>query len=431
MPTVKFLTLGCKVNQYETQALREQFIREGFIEKRGKEPADFYVINTCTVTGKADRESLYLIRRSHRENPFGKIVVTGCLAELDKDVILGIPGVSLIQKNSEKDFTVSEVVGKLVNSNRREGQNKFTKHQPYAISHFEGRSRAFLKIQDGCNNRCAYCKVPLVRGNSKSRPLRDIIEEAQRLVKNGFKEIVLTGICLGSYGKDLNPRKSLIQVISKLEKMLGLYRIRLSSIEARDINDALIRYMRNSKRLCRHLHIPFQSGDDAVLESMKRNYTHKYYVSLAQRLKKQVTDIAITTDIIVGFPGETESAFNNTLRLIKEILPLKVHIFPYSDRKGTFACRMQEKIQQKTILERKNRLFKVSESCALEFKKQFIGKSMEALIDSNERLQNCLWTGYTSNYIRVAVKSKTDLMNAFISLSLKRIDKNFIFSKLT
>ncbi|MDD5566141.1 MAG: radical SAM protein, partial [Candidatus Omnitrophica bacterium] len=250
MPTVKFLTLGCKVNQYETQALREQFIGEGFSEKRGEGAADFYVINTCTVTGKADRESLYLIRRSHRENPYGKIVVTGCLAELDRGLISGMPGVSLVQKNSAKKFTVREVMRRLISSFGRKGQDVLKKSPSYSISYFEGRSRAFLKIQDGCNNRCAYCKVPLVRGNSKSRPLRDIIEEAQRLVKNGFKEIVLTGICLGSYGKDLNPRKSLIQVISKLEKMPGLYRIRLSSIEARDINDALIRYMRNSKRLC-------------------------------------------------------------------------------------------------------------------------------------------------------------------------------------
>jgi len=419
------------VNQYETQAIREQFIGEGFIEKKRKEAADFYVINTCTVTGKADNESLYLIRRCHRENPQGKIVVTGCLAELDKELIAGLSGVSLIQKNSAKEFTAREVIRKLASPLQRKGQDESQKKPSYTISYFEGRSRAFLKIQDGCNNRCAYCKVPLVRGNSKSRLLNDIVEEAQRLVKNGFKEIVLTGICLGSYGKDLKPRKSLIQVISELEKISALSRIRLSSIEARDVSDALIRRMRNSKKLCHHLHIPFQSGDDKVLKSMKRNYTHKYYVSMAQRLIKQIPDIALTTDIIVGFPGETESAFNNTLRLIKEILPLKVHIFPYSDREGTFACGIQEKIKPETIRERKKNLFKVSETCSFEFKKQFIGVSMEVLIDSKEKAENGLWSGYTSNYLRVAVKSKAGLINAYISLSLKRIEKNFIFTKLT
>ena len=245
MQTIKFFTLGCKVNQYETQVIREKFIRSGFKELSDSQPADIYIINTCTVTQTADSKSRYFIHHAHRQNPQAKIIVTGCYTELDSDEIARIPGIAHIVKNKEK-YSIPELLNGYNELNRHNAQNGI------GISNFSGHTRAFLKIQDGCNNSCAYCKVPLVRGASCSRQLDEIISEAGNLVKNGFKEIVLTGICLGSYGRDLKPKLNLVSVIAALEKIERLLRIRLSSIEAGDVNSDLIKKMVSSPKLCRH-----------------------------------------------------------------------------------------------------------------------------------------------------------------------------------
>ena len=263
MKTIKFYTLGCKVNQYETQAIREKFLRNGYSETTNNKIADTYIINTCTVTQKADLGSLSIIRKAKKENPKAVIIATGCLTELDKDRIKQISDSIKIIKNKDK-FKISQS----------------------SISDFKGHARGFLKIQDGCENHCSYCKVPLVRGHSKSKPLTEVLKEARTLVGNGFKEIVLTGICLGAYGRDLNPKISLAGVISGLEEISALLRIRLSSIEARDISDELIRALSLSKKFCRHLHIPLQSGDDTILKKMNRNYTSKEYFELIKKIKK-------------------------------------------------------------------------------------------------------------------------------------------------
>ncbi|MDD5568361.1 MAG: MiaB/RimO family radical SAM methylthiotransferase, partial [Candidatus Omnitrophica bacterium] len=312
MPTVKFHTLGCKVNQYDTQSIRERFLGRGFKEARGSRKPDFYLINTCTVTAAADQKSRGIIRRCINENPKAKVIVTGCMVKNDSSELSGIKGVELI---ISKSFFSD------------------------GISDFSSHTRAFLKIQDGCDNFCSYCKVPLVRGRSRSRLLEDIVEEAGILVKKGFKEIVLTGICLGSYGKDLSMETSkglnLVAVIEELEKIEGLLRIRLSSIEAGDVTDALIDKLAESNKLCRHLHIPIQSGDDQILRKMRRKYSRKFYINLIKKIKARIPQVAITTDCLVGFPGESEKHFKNTLDLVNRIVPLRVHIFPYSAIKGT------------------------------------------------------------------------------------------------
>src|SRR4030042_4456555 len=262
MKTIKFYSLGCKVNQYDTQGLREHFLRKGFKASDNGETADVCLINTCTVTQKADADSLNIIRRAKKLNPRAKIIVTGCLAELDADKIRSQGVSSLLIKHKHK-----------------------LKLLERGISGFCGHARAFLKIQEGCSNYCSYCKVPLVRGKSRSRPLRQIINEAKRLVESGFKEIVLTGICLGAYGRDLKPAVSLVKVIESLEKIGELLRIRLSSIEAGDVSLELIDKMAKSNKLCRHLHIPIQSGDDAILKKMNRKYTRNDYLALIKKLK--------------------------------------------------------------------------------------------------------------------------------------------------
>ncbi|MCM8763154.1 MAG: radical SAM protein, partial [Candidatus Omnitrophica bacterium] len=278
VPNFKILTLGCKVNQYESQQIREAYLRQGFQELFDGRPADTYIINTCTVTHHADRASFVLIRRAKRENPQAKIYVTGCLVKMDAAKIKErFPDVSFLDKDEFKQ----------------------------GINAFCGHTRAFLKIQDGCDNFCSYCKVALVRGKPRSRPFDEVIHEAQRLVDAGFKEIVLCGICLGSYGKDFG-NVDLVDVLAALEKIKGEFRIRLSSIEFGDVRERLIKKLETSKKLCPHLHIPLQSGDDRILKLMNRKYTAEDYLKLVQELKRRIPLLSITTDVMVGFPGESE-----------------------------------------------------------------------------------------------------------------------------
>lgn len=418
--TIKFFTLGCKVNQYDTQSIRERFVNAGFKEIDNGRKADTYVINTCTVTSIADRKSRYFIHYAYRQNPKARIIVTGCYTALDSDEIAKIPGVTHIIKNQDKGRIV-EIL------NEHNGQNE---PNDIGISNFSGHTRVFLKIQDGCNNFCSYCKVPRVRGASRSKPMNKIIQEANRLVRNGFKEIVLCGICLGSYGKDLQSQNNLVEVIEALEKIEGLLRIRLSSIEAGDISDGLIQKMAQSKKLCQHLHIPIQSGDNEILKKMNRNYCREDYLNLIKKIKNTIPEIAITTDVLVGFPDEKDDNFENTVDLIREIMPLRVHIFPYSKRPGTPAAILKDKINPLVIKERISQLASISKKCALDYKKQFLNKNMDVLIEGRSREDNKYWGGYTDNYIKVWVKSDKNLKNQLIRARLKKLIKDCIKADL-
>jgi len=422
MKTVKFFTLGCKVNQYETQAIREKFINAGFreINAAGKLESDICVINTCTVTHRADRESLNLIRRARRQNPAARIVVTGCLAELDDDKIKTINAASLIVRNNDK----AKIVG-LLNGTKADKETSGR----LEVSDFSGHTRAFLKIQDGCNNFCSYCKVPLVRGKSKSRPPEEVISEAGRLVNKGFKEIVLTGICLGSYGKDLTPRVSLVNVINNLEELRGLLRLRLSSIEAGDISTDLLNTFANSKILCPHLHIPLQSGDSRILEAMNRGYSSRDYLGLIKKVKARIPGVSITTDILVGYPGETDDNFKQTLRLVEKIQPLKVHVFPYSLRKGTAASRnFKAAVAPLVIKERMRRISQVADKWSLFYKKQFLGRQVTVLFERQCKDSPDYWQGYTGSYIKVRIRSKDNLKNCPVCVTLKKITADFVYA---
>ena len=421
MKTVKFYTLGCKVNQYETQEMRERFQGAGFRQANNGRKADIYVINTCTVTQRADSESLNLIRRAKRANPDAKIIVTGCLAELDKDKIKAGGGISLIVRNRDKNRIVQ-----LLNGNNELNENNELKDK--GISDFFGHTRAFLKIQDGCNNFCAYCKVPLVRGPSRSRPLNEIIEEARRLVENNFKEIVLSGICMGAYGRDLSRKVNLVDVIEALEDIEGLLRIRLSSIEAGDISDELICKIAESQKLCPHLHIPMQSGDSQILEKMNRRYTKTDYLNLIYKLRSKVPQIAITTDVLVGFPGESEENFQNTVTLIKEVSPLKTHIFPYSRREGTPAANFEDQISPVIIKARIEQLKEIAGHSSLEYKKQFLNKEIPVLIEGRLREETDLWEGYSNNYIKAIIRSSLNLKNKLICAKFKKIANDSVLA---
>jgi threonylcarbamoyladenosine tRNA methylthiotransferase MtaB len=395
MPRIKFYTLGCKVNQYDTQSIRERFLARGFKEAAGGDKADLYLINTCTVTAVADTKSRAIIQRCVNQNPKARVIVTGCMVKNDFRQLAKIKGVTFIVSKS----FFSE-----------------------GISDFSLHTRAFVKIQDGCDNSCAYCKVPLARGRSRSRPIKEIVQEAQNLSKKGFKEIVLTGICLGAYGKDLGKDIGLVTVIEKLEKIKGLLRLRLSSIEAGDVTDELIKKIAKSKKICRHLHIPIQSGDDEILRKMRRRYSRDYYIGLVNKLKENIPGLALTTDCLVGFPGESEKHFRNTLDLVKRISPLKMHIFPYSRREGTYAANDPSgEVSPLLIRERIGILKKAAEYCAKACKKSFLKQRLPVLFEGESNDLKGYWEGYTDNYIKVLFKSQRILRNKLMYVKLKEV----------
>lgn len=422
MVTFKIYTLGCKVNQYDSQSIRESLLARGFEENYNGRQADIYVVNTCTVTANADRDSRYYINLARRQNPKARIIVTGCYAQLDGKEIAVIPGVTDVLKNEEK-YNISNLIGEVSYSPRQNQNNacfsRGWKEKTAGISGFSGRTRAFLKIQDGCDNFCSYCKVPLVRGRSVSKPLKEIAVEASGLAGNGFKEIVLTGICLGAYRDKTG--EELVDVLHALENIEGLLRIRLSSIEAGDVSDGLIEKMAGSKILCRHLHIPIQSGDNEILARMNRHYSREDYLALIKKIKRRIPDIAFTTDVIAGFPQESETNFQNTLKLVEQIKPLKVHIFPYSRREAAAASKFDGEITAAVIRQRIRRLENIAESCAFEYKKRFLHKKLNVLIEGRSKKYKNYWEGLTDNYIKVLIKSDKDLKNKLIAVRIDSI----------
>jgi threonylcarbamoyladenosine tRNA methylthiotransferase MtaB len=406
--------------------MRERLLEEGFSESLKAEPADVCLINTCTVTQKADSESLNLIRRSRRENPRAKVIVTGCLTELDRAKIKEVGGIDLIVKNKDKPRIINLLNG--IN-----GTNEINKNNERSgITYFKGHTRAFLKIQDGCDNYCSYCKVPLVRGRSQSKPLSEIIKEAGALVKNGFREIVLTGVCLGAYGRDLKRGLSLTDVIDALEPIRGLLRIRLSSIEASDVTLALIEKIANSNKLCRHLHIPIQSGDNSILKKMNRKYRRLDYLRLIKALRKRLPGIAITTDILVGFPGESENNFQNTVDLIKKIQPARTHIFPYSRREKTMASvSTWPQVDTRKLKARIIQLNRLASRYALKFKRESFGGEPEVLVEGRSKDFPSYWEGYTDTYIKMVFKgNKKNLKNRLVKVKPLKSSQELIHARL-
>ena len=381
MKKFRIQTLGCKVNQYESQAIREKLLARGMKEAGPAEKAQLCVVNTCIVTAKAQRESSYAVRFLRRRNPGAKIVVTGCQV-----------------KNKNKKALCAD-----------------------RITYFEGRTRAFLKIQDGCDNFCSFCAVPLARGKPVSKSLEQVEQEARGLARAGYKEIVLTGICIGKYGRELKPPSSLSEVVTALERIEGIERIRISSIEPQDVTGALVDKLARSKKLCPHLHIPLQSGDDVILKRMNRKYTGKEFVSLVTALRRRVKDFALSTDVIVGFPGEGEQQFRNTLKTLKRVSPMRVHIFPFSPRPGTRAGLGEAGAGSQLVKERAGALAELAESLRSAYLGKFRGRSMEILVEARSKERPGLWEGYTANYIRAVFSSRSGKRNALVRVRLKPI----------
>ncbi len=397
---VRFKTLGCRLNQYETQAIREQFLTAGYQETENDREADLFVLNTCTVTNESDKESRYFIRKFHRENPNAKIVVTGCYVERNEEEIKNLPGVTLTVLNRQKAqlFNLLDSCTSLSFDSVKIPSKRI--YTPLTISQFEGKTRAYIKIQDGCNHACSFCKVVLVRGPARSRELSDVIEEAKRLSRQGFKEIVLTGIQLGSYGYDLKKRQMLCDLIEQLYLIPDLKRIRLSSIEPTDVTDELIELMSVNEKFCPHLHIPLQSGDDEILKRMNRRYRRYFFIDLTQRLSSKVPDFILTTDIMIGFPGETVSQFENSIETLIETEPYKLHIFPYSSREGTRAAQFLDLIPANEMNRRRNVLLMLEEKLRRKVQERFMGRKLNVLTEEGNGEEG--WAvGRSANYLKV------------------------------
>ena len=413
-------TLGCKVNQYESQAMRELLTSTGFKDCPSKEMADIYIINTCTVTEAADKESRHWIAFFHKTNPKAKIVVTGCYSETDADNITFLPGIAQIVKNSEKN-RIAEIIDSDCQGRADRVQVTGKPGSGHLkITGFAGHTKAFVKIQDGCENFCSYCKVPLVRGPLRSKPIDDIRQEVKTLVDNGFKEIILTGICLGAWGKDLFPEglvremglgnADLVDVLKALDNMPGEFRVRLSSIEPKHVTPRFIDFLSRSKRVCRHLHIPLQSGDDEVLKRMNRPYSAAEYRQLIDGIRNKIRDIAITTDVLTGFPGESDAGFERTLNFVKEILPARVHIFTFSKRRGTAAYDMAPDVPRDVLKKRFLALKVAAFETSYVYRARFLNEKLDVLVETGRDRYSGLLTGYTDNYIKVLFKGPDELM---------------------
>ena len=339
-------TLGCKVNQFESAGILESIDKTLFSIVPFSAEADCYIINTCTVTGRSDYQSRQLIRRVARKYPDALIIVTGCYAQVAPEEIARIPGVAMIMGTAEKE----NIPAILQNISKNKPQilvgdiSQTSQFSGLFLEKFPGHTRTFLKIQDGCNNYCSYCIVPYARGRSRSLPEREVMGQIEILAQAGYREIVLTGIHLGMYGHDLLPPSNLLNIIRYVENHKTVERLRLSSVEITEISDDMVRLMANSSICCRHLHVPLQSGDDGILSSMKRNYNNAFFKDRLNKIFDTIPDIAIGLDVMVGFPGEGEDAFNNTLSLIENLPLAYVHVFPYSNRPGTAASKFTRQI---------------------------------------------------------------------------------------
>lgn len=413
-PKVAFHTLGCKVNFYDTEAIWQLFKKEGYQQVDLDDLADVYLINTCTVTNTGDKKSRQMIRRAIRRNPDAIIAVTGCYAQTAPNEILDIPGVDIVIGTQDRDKLIP-----LVKQFQRERQPinavrnimKTRVFEELDVPEFTGRTRAFLKIQEGCNNFCTFCIIPWTRGLSRSREPESVLKQARQLVAAGYKEIVLTGIHTGGYGEDLEDY-SLADLLWDLDKIEGLERIRISSIEASQITDDVLEVMQHSKKLCRHFHVPLQAGDDDVLKRMRRKYTVQEYADKITKIHEIMPDVAITTDVIVGFPGETIEMYERGLRFIEQMNFSEMHVFPYSKRTGTPAARMEDQVDEEEKNRRVQEMIDLSERMQLSYAEKFVGTVVEVIPEreAKGREGSGVLTGHSDNYLNVEFTGPESLL---------------------
>ncbi len=429
MKKASFYTLGCKVNQYETEAMAELFSDAGYEICDFNEKADIYVINTCSVTNMGDRKSRQIIRHAKKTNPNAVIAVTGCYAQTAPDEVLSIDGVNIVigTKDRKNIVTLTEALDSSSNVNHVSDIMTNHEFEELQIKKYSNRTRAFIKIQEGCNQFCSYCIIPYARGPVRSRPKQEVIREIRELAGNGFKEIILVGIHVASYGVDLGGT-SLEDLIADADKTDGVERIRLSSIEPMTLNRQFIDSIKGSSKLCHHFHISLQSGCDATLKRMNRKYTTAQFKEIVDGLREAFDDVAVTTDIMVGFPGETDEEFNATVDFIKEVSFADAHVFQYSRRRGTPAAKRPDQIAPNVKEERSKIIIKETQKTRDEFISRFIGKTMRVLFEQPAR--DGLFEGKTDNYITVHAPSDIDLNDQFRNVLLEKNINGTVIGKI-
>ncbi len=458
MKTCAFITLGCKVNQYETQAIRESLAAKGFVETDPEQAADLYVINTCTVTSASDEKSRQYIKKVRRKNPQTTVVVTGCYAEADAKTLKKMEGIDYVITKAE-EAKLAEIISRgtahrtlsqeaaihLESTNNyktplpEEVRYEDDAYIPGAgkesiynlkISQFTGHTRAFLKIEDGCDMYCSYCIIPYVRGGVKSRRPQDIMEEAKRLIDNGYKEIILTGIHIGAYGRETQGNSRLLDIIHMISNLSGLGRLRISSIEANEITHDLIALVAHSKTICPHFHIPLQSGDDFILKRMNRRYTSSQYLEVFDDIRSKIDLPSFTTDVIVGFPGEEDDHFENTVNLCKKAGFSRMHIFTFSAREGTPASKMTDHCNPQIINQRKRVLDATAQTLAFSYKKQFLNRHAEVLVEMERDHKTNKLCGYSERYIKVLFDGPDTVKNSIASVQIEEIIPHFAMGTL-
>ncbi|MFO3666389.1 tRNA (N(6)-L-threonylcarbamoyladenosine(37)-C(2))-methylthiotransferase MtaB [Anaerococcus kampingiae] len=428
--TFNIITLGCKVNQYESEAIEEIFEARGF--ERKEENADIYVINTCTVTNMSDRKSRQMISRARSDNPDAIIAVMGCYSQVKPEEVAKIEGVDIILGSRNKEEVVDLCEDFLQNKEATDKLISVSEEKSYedlAISNQIGMTRAYMKIQDGCNMYCSYCLIPYARGNVVSRPMDSIIKEAERLGSNGFKEIVLTGIHVASYGKDFKDGTSLIDVIENVAKVDGIKRIRLSSMEPRHITKDFLERMKATGKACDHFHLSLQSGSDDILKAMNRKYDTKTFKEKVDLIREVFPNAGLTTDIIVGFPTETEQNHKDTMAFVDRIKFAKTHLFKYSQRDGTKAAKMGGQVNGNIKKDRLKDLEKIEDTNRKEFLDKQIGKTLSVLFESKSDIKG-FKSGYSTNYLRVNVKDPSIKDNEIFDVKITGIENNELIGQI-
>jgi len=435
MLRVAITTLGCKVNQYDTATIEDRLRAEGHTLVPFAETADVYIVNSCTVTNQADAESRQLVRRAKRHNPAARVIMTGCYAQVSPKSVAKVPEVDHVVGLNRLDDLLravrAELAERVAVSNLRTGESsKSPGIETLGALTFSGQTRAFLKIQEGCDLFCTFCIVPMSRGKSRSVPPRVVLEQLDRLAGQGFQEIVLTGIHLGGYGEDLEPRVDLPGLLEAIEERKPVPRVRLSSIDPHEISDSLLTLLSRAQTLCPHLHVPLQSGDDTILARMRRRYDSTLAREVLTKLRETLPQAALGTDLIVGFPGEGEDEFERGLTFLQESPFTYFHVFPYSVRNGTTAAKFTDKVPQPIIDARARQIRRLGEQKKAAFARTFVGRAVPVLFEHTRDKATGLLKGYSRNYLRVLAAGGDEYMNREVPVTLARTNGETLWGEI-
>ena len=432
MKKVALHNLGCKVNAYETEAMQEILEQNGYEIVPFEEKADAYIVNTCSVTNMADKKSRQMLHRAKKMNPEAVVIAAGCYVQSAGEELLKDTSVDILIGNNEK-VNLPSILENWEKEHKPLHVHDLTREHTYeelTLSHTAGHTRAFMKIQDGCNQFCTYCIIPYTRGRVRSRRLSDIVAEAGRLAENGYQEVVLTGIHLDSYGTDLEEHENLLTVIQEIAKIDGIKRIRLGSLEPRIMTEKFVAGLAAEEKLCPHFHLSLQSGCDATLKRMNRRYSAEEFRQCCERLRRHFDDPALTTDVIVGFPGETEEEFTATVEFLKDICFYETHLFKYSRRKGTKADRMPDQIPEQIKNQRSDVLLALTEKNSGEYRKKLLGRTVKVLLEEESTIGGTTYlAGHTREYVKVAVAPETAAAGEIIDVKVTGLLKDMVLGE--